>query len=51
MLNEKEMKYRIRNAQKQGIPIVNYGIFIAYIHGILNRSLMPFPNILEILEK
>ncbi len=50
MLNEKEMKYRIRYAEEQGIPIVNYGIFIAYVHGILKRSLMPFPEILKILE-
>ena len=51
MLNEREMKYRIENAVKQGIPIVNYGIFIAYVHGILNRSLEPFPEVLEILSE
>jgi [FeFe] hydrogenase H-cluster maturation GTPase HydF len=41
MLNEKEMKYRELCAKKQGIPMTNYGIFIAYIHGILKRSLQP----------
>lgn len=51
MLNEREMKYRIENAVKQGIPIVNYGIFIAYVHGILKRSLEPFPEVLEILSE
>ncbi len=51
MLNEREMKYRIENAVKQGIPIVNYGIFIAYVHGILNRSLEPFQEVLEILSE
>jgi len=50
MLNEKEMKHRVRYATEQGVPVVNYGIFIAYVHGILKRSLMPFPEILKILE-
>jgi len=49
MLNEREMKYRIRCAVRQGIPIVNYGVFIAYVHGILRRSLSPFPKILKLL--
>lgn len=42
MLNEKEMKSRIKMATAAGIPIVNYGVFIAYLKGILNRSLEPF---------
>lgn len=50
MLNEKEMKSRISSANKQNIPVVNYGIFIAFVNGILKRSLMPFPKILEILD-
>lgn len=41
-LNEREMKYRIRCAVDQGIPITNYGIFIAYMKGILERSIEPF---------
>ena len=49
MLNEREMKYRISCAQDQGIPIVNYGMVIAYIHGILKRSLSPFPEIEKLL--
>ncbi len=39
MLNEKEMRYRISCAADQGVPITNYGILIAYMHGILERSL------------
>ena len=50
MLNEKEMQHRIRCAQQQGVPITNYGITIAYINGILRRTLSPFPNILKELE-
>ncbi len=45
MLNEKEMKNRIRLCTEQGVPIVNYGIAIADIHGILKRSLEIFPDI------
>ena len=51
MLNEREMKYRISCAQDQGIPIANYGMVIAYIHGILKRSLSPFPEIEKTLIK
>lgn len=47
MLNEREMKYRIRQAGDQKVPMVNYGIFIAYVTGILERSLSPFPAIRE----
>lgn len=42
MLNEREMKYRLKCAEDQGIPMTNYGICIAYINGILERSLAPF---------
>lgn len=42
MLNEREMKYRIACPQDAGIPIVNYGVLLAQINGILQRSLMPF---------
>lgn len=51
MLNEKEVKYRIATAKAQNIPITNYGITIAYLHGILERSLRPFPAIHDILTK
>ncbi len=50
MLNEREMKYRIRYAADLGIPITNYGICIAYMNGILKRSLEPFPEISSILQ-
>jgi len=50
MLNEREMKYRYKCAVEQNVPITNYGILIAYAHGILKRSLQIFPDILaEIL--
>lgn len=49
MLNEREMKYRIQCAEDQAIPITNYGILIAYMQGILPRSLAPFPDFTSIL--
>ena len=42
MLNEQEMQSRINRAKTSGVPIVNYGIAIANMHGILKRSLEPF---------
>ena len=50
MLNEKEMQYRIRHAMGEETPIVNYGVAIAQIHGILRRSLEPFPAMLKLLD-
>lgn len=49
MLNEAEMQHRIAKAVAAGTPIVNYGIAIAQMHGILQRSLQPFPEILALL--
>lgn len=42
MLNEREMKYRIRCAEDAGIPITNYGTAIACMKGILERSIEIF---------
>ena len=42
MLNRKAMFYRINQAKEAGVPIVNYGVLIAYLHGILERALQPF---------
>lgn len=45
MLNEKEMLRRTEICKKENVPIVNYGIAIAYMNGILKRSLEIFPDI------
>lgn len=50
MLNEREMKYRLSCAQDQGVPMTNYGILIAYVKGILKRSVQVFPDIYELLQ-
>ena len=49
MLNEKEMKRRISAAKAAGIPIVNYGVAIAHMHGILKQALGPFHDIQKLL--
>ncbi len=50
MLNEKEMKHRLSVAEGAGVPVVNYGIAIAQMHGILRRSLEIFPEMLDLLD-
>lgn len=42
MLSEKEMKNRLALADSQNVPIVNFGVLLAYLSGILERSLEPF---------
>jgi [FeFe] hydrogenase H-cluster maturation GTPase HydF len=51
MLNEREMRYRLRSAAGQGIPMTNYGTVIAHTQGILKRSVAMFPHILAELEE
>ena len=50
MLTETAMKHRIETAISAGVPIVNYGIAIAQMHGILKRSVQIFPDILALLD-
>ena len=44
MLNEREMKYRIKCAEDAGVPITNYGMTIAKTKGILKRSMQIFKD-------
>ena len=46
MWNRAEMMSRIRECQRQGVPITNYGLVIAFANGILDRALEPFPEAL-----
>lgn len=50
MLNEREMKYRIKQTLDNGIPITNYGTAIAHMNGILKRSIELFPDAAKILK-
>ena len=49
-LNGREMQYRIKCAADSGVPMTNYGTMIAYIHGILARSVALFPDVAAILK-
>jgi predicted GTPase len=50
MVNEREVKRRTKQAAQQGVPITHYGTLIAYLHGILGRSLEIFPEYREVLK-
>lgn len=50
MLNETAMKNRIRKTEEAEVPIVNYGIAIAHMNGILKRSVQIFPDIYSLLD-
>lgn len=45
MLNEKEVQYRRKFAEDSGVPFTNYGTAIAYMQGILKRTLSVFPDL------
>jgi [FeFe] hydrogenase H-cluster maturation GTPase HydF len=47
MLNEREVKYRHKCALNQQVPITNYGIAIAAMKGILQRSIAMFPHLID----
>lgn len=49
MLTERELLYRMKCAEDQGVPVSNYGITIAHVHGILKRSLSLFPDLAALL--
>lgn len=51
MLNERELVHRNKVAAEQNVPMTNYGIAIAYMHGILGRTIAPLPGYVDLLEK
>ena len=51
MLTEREMLFRMRSAVDAGIPFTNYGVALAYMNGILARSLEVFPDIKSVLDR
>lgn len=50
MLPEREMQYRLACCADQGIPVTNYGILIAYLNGILKRTVEPFKGLAELRQ-
>lgn len=51
MLNEREAGSRMKRALEEGVPITNYGIAIAHMKGILERSIEIFPDINKLLKE
>lgn len=51
MINAREMVYRQRVASEAGVPMTNYGVLLAKVHGILERALEPFPPAKLALEE
>lgn len=47
--NRKAVLSRILRCQEQGVPFTNYGVAIAFIKGILMRTLSPFPEVRDLL--
>ena len=50
MLNEREVSSRAKNTVDQNVPITNYGTMIAFVHGILRRSLGIFPELAALCQ-
>ncbi len=50
MLNEREMRYRMKCALDQNVPMTNYGIAISYMNGILKRSTAMLPELQNIFK-
>ena len=50
MITPREVKYRMQCALLQNVPITNYGTTIAYMNGILKRSLEVFPELLNVIQ-
>ena len=50
MLSSREMVYRMKCAQDAEVPFTNYGVAIAYMNGILKRSLGVFPELSKLVK-
>lgn len=48
-LTEKEMRSRLRTCAENGVPVTNYGILLAHLNSILERSIALFPDISKLL--
>ncbi len=50
MLTERDMQNRMRAAVQKGVPFTNYGVALAQMNGILERSLEVFPDMVKLLH-
>lgn len=48
MLTRKMMQQRIKQAKYIGVPIVNYGVAISYMHGAIPRAIEPFSEAISV---
>jgi [FeFe] hydrogenase H-cluster maturation GTPase HydF len=51
MLNRKEMLSRLKKAQQAGVPVTSYGVAVAFLQGVILRTLAPFPSALLAFER
>lgn len=51
MLTRRETLSRMYHAKQAGVPVTNYGVAIAFLHGVLERVLSPFPQALKIFSE
>ncbi len=51
MLNRKEMLSRLKKAQQAGVPVTGYGVAVAFLQGVILRTLAPFPSALLAFER
>lgn len=51
MITRREMLYRLSVVRQSAVPIINYGVLIACLNGILDRALAPFPKIKQIISQ
>jgi [FeFe] hydrogenase H-cluster maturation GTPase HydF len=51
MINRQEMLSRGLRAEQAGVPMVNYGVFLSFLHGVIERTLRPFPSAYDIYTK
>ncbi|MFB5678394.1 [FeFe] hydrogenase H-cluster maturation GTPase HydF [Paenibacillus terreus] len=47
MLNRRAMLYRLKEAEAAGVPVVNYGVFIAFVQGVFPRAIEVFPSVMR----
>ena len=51
MITQKAMDARLEIFRKTHIPVLNYGLFLAWVHGLLPRALEPFPGLVELYQQ
>ena len=50
MLTDRDLRFRMKTAAEQQVPMTNYGIAIAYMKGILQRSIAMLPEAMEVYQ-